>query len=229
MRFLLLISLFLAAPAFAQMVEVKDNNESQTSGREKAREYFKERQGSKSDESPRRAAHEVGATPRYLAIHMGTFFSSQAYKWGDGDGDDAGRFNMGVTYRLGEWVNSMDLALRFDYTSYRLQENIDTATNTMVDRDARKLSFGLILTFPDANSRFPLYFGGGLGAGIMMKQLDDESALMLDYSLLAGARFLDVFENVGFMIETGLKNHISLLSSGQFNGVFINVGTVFAF
>ncbi len=228
MRVLLLISLLLAAPTFAQMVEVKEDNRTQPSGREKAQEYFKERQGSK-DEGPRRAAAEPGAMPRYLALHLGSFFSSQAYKWGDGDGDDPGKFNMGVTYRLGEWVNSMDLALRIDYTTYKLQELVDAATGALVDKDARKLSMGVVVTFPDANSRFPLYFGGGLGVGFMMKQLEDESAIVIDYSLIAGARFLDVIDNVGFLVETGLKNHIHLIGSGQFNGVFLNVGTVFAF
>jgi hypothetical protein len=47
--------------------------------------------------------------------------------------------------------------------------------------------------------------------------------------LVAGARFLNVIDTMGFMIETGLKNHIHLLSDGQFNGVFVNVGTVFTF
>jgi hypothetical protein len=63
----------------------------------------------------------------------------------------------------------------------------------------------------------------------MIKQIADESILALDYSLVAGARFLNVIDTMGFMIETGLKNHIHLLSDGQFNGVFVNVGTVFTF
>ncbi len=230
MRSLLLISLMMASTAFAQMVEVKDNNESAPQGRDKAQEYFKERQGSRSDDSPRRTfgGGDDGAAPRYMAIHLGTFFSSQAYKWGDGSGDDPGKFNMGVTYRIGEWVNSMDLALRIEYTSYVLKV-LDETNTEFYDEDARKLSFSLLFSFPDANSRFPLYFGAGIGPGIMMKKLDDESAVVLDYSLVAGARFLNVIDNIGFMVETGLKNHISLLSDGQFNGVFINVGSVFAF
>ena len=219
MRFLLLVSLLVSAPIFAQMVEVQDNNnEAPATGRDRATEYFKER----PRHEPRRNAapqnRDAGATPRYLALHIGTFFQSQAYKWGKGDQEDNAKLNAGVTYRLGEWVNSMDLALRLDYTNFQFDEG-----------SARKLGFGLVVTFPDANSRFPLYFGGGLGAGFMLKQINEESALALDYSLFGGARFLDVIDNVGFMIESGIKNHIHLLSDGQFNGVFINVGTVFAF
>jgi hypothetical protein len=225
MKAWLVTLLMLSTPAFAQMVEVKDEPASQpatsqpATGKEAAGEYFKAR---KADPSARRVANDGGATPRYLAIHVGSFFTSQAYKWGRGDQDDPGKLNAGVTYRMGEWVNSMDLAFRFDYTNYEFD-------NCTGECRARKLSFSGILTFPDSNSRFPLYFGGGLGAGFFIKNLNKESALALDYQLIAGARFLDVFENVGFMVETGLKNHLLLLSDGQFNGVYLNVGTVFAF
>jgi hypothetical protein len=235
MRFLLPFLLMTTLPAVAQMVEVKDNQtQTAPAGREKAQEYFNERQSAKEEAAPRRMNNDGGAMPRYLAIHLGGFFTSKAYNWGtDGpdhqaDRDDAGKFNMGVTYRMGEWVNSMDLAMRFEYTSYTLTE-FDNSTLTSHDEDSRKLSFSFLMTFPDANSRFPLYFGAGIGPGFMVKKLEDESALVLDYQLVAGARFLDVIENVGFMVESGMKNHLSLLSSGQFNGVFINVGTVFAF
>ena len=153
-----------------------------------------------------------------MALHIGSFFTSSAYSWGRNNQEDVGKLNAGLTYRLGEWVNSMDWALRVDYTNYQLDEG-----------SARKLSFGAILTFPDSNSRFPLYFGGGFGAGFFIKQIDDQSAIALDYSLFGGARFLDVIDNLGFMVEVGLKNHLHLLETGQFNGVFINVGTVFAF
>ncbi len=208
--------LLVCAPAFAQMVEVKDGETAPppATGKQKASEYFKGR----SRPDTRRPSNDGGATPRYLAIHVGSFFTSQAYKWGDGDQDDIGKLNAGVTYRLGEWVNSMDFAFRFDYTNYQLDEG-----------NARKLGLGVIVTFPDSNSRFPLYFGGGIGAGIFIKQLNEEGPLALDYQLIAGARFLDVIENVGFMVETGLKNHLHLTSDGQFNGVYLNVGTVFAF
>jgi hypothetical protein len=198
------------------MVEVKDDGSTAkpaapATGKAKAQEYFQGR-------APRKPSADSGATPRYLALHIGSFFTSQAYKWGRGDQDDIGKLNAGLTYRLGEWINSADMAMRVEYTNYQLDEG-----------SARKLSFSGIVTFPDSNSRFPLYFGGGLGAGIFIKQLSGEGALALDYQLIAGARFLDVFENVGFMVETGLKNHLHLASDGQFNGVYLNVGAVFAF
>jgi hypothetical protein len=51
----------------------------------------------------------------------------------------------------------------------------------------------------------------------------------LDYQLIAGARFFDVFENAGFFIESGLKNHLQLWDQGQFNGTFLSAGAVFTF
>jgi hypothetical protein len=74
-----------------------------------------------------------------------------------------------------------------------------------------------------------LYFGAGAGLGIFVKQLPSESQLALDYQLIGGARFLDVFDNVGIIVEAGLKNHLMLDFSGQYNGVFVNAGAVFAF
>lgn len=208
--------------ALAQAVEVRDGSEAPTeispapsTGKEKAKQYFQTRKSTGASRGP---AQEGGATPRYLAIHIGKMFADQAYNWGDNDQKNIGGLNMGVTYRLGEWINSMDFAMRIEYTNYSL-----------VESPARKLSFSPILTFPDANSRFPLYFGAGVGAGLFVKQLHSESVLALDYQLIAGARFLNVFDNLGFMIETGIKNHMLILSEGQYNGVFINVGTVFAF
>ena len=156
MKSYLIALLMLSGTAFGQAVEVKDAPAQPATGKEAAGEYFKAR---KVDDSARRVAGDGGATPRYLAVHVGSFFTSQAYKWGEGDQDDPGKLNFGVTYRMGEWVNSMDLAFRFDYTNYEFDEG-----------NARKLSFGGILTFPDSNSRFPLYFGGGLGAGFFIKK-----------------------------------------------------------
>lgn len=217
--FVAILLLGFLFPAMAQQVEIKDEAEPAVkSGQEKAKEYFGERKRSDARFRTGADAPTVEGTPRYMAIHVGTFFADQAYKWGKGDMDSIGKLNAGVDYRIGEWVNSMDLGFRLDFTSYGLDEG-----------NARKLSTGLILTFPDANSRFPLYFGGGLGAGFFIKQINNESALALDYSVFGGVRFLDVIERLGFMVEAGLKNHFHILSDGQFNGAYINVGSVFAF
>lgn len=220
-RILALILVCLSAPAFAQMVEVQE--ERVQPPKEKAGEYMKAKQQDKPAAAPAARGSSEGA-PRFLALHIGSFFSDQAYRWGDRNQPDVAKLDAGVDYRMGEWINSMDWSMRINYTSYKLDKD---SSETGVA--CRKLSFGAILTFPDVASGFPLYFGGGLGAGFFIKQLEDESPIALDYSLLLGARFHDVIGRTGFMIETGLKNHFLLASDGQFNGVYVNVGTVFSF
>lgn len=181
-------------------------------GRDAAAKYFK-RTPSQNELSL------GGSSDRYLALHFGRFTSSQSYDWGKlGPQEDVGKNNFGVTYRIGEWQNSMDLKLRIDYQEFEIG-----------GEDASKISFMPMITFPDANSRFPLYFGAGLGLGIFLKQVERKSALSFDNQLVAGARFFNVFENTGFFIEAGLKNHLLILSSGQFNGTFLAGGMVFTF
>lgn len=182
-------------------------------GREAAARYFEKRE-------PAQNYSTGGAlADHYLALHFGRYMTSQSYEWGkNGQQNDVGGNNFGVTYRMGEWKNSMDLSLRIDYTEFDLPEVKPS-----------KISFIPLLTFPDAGSRFPLYFGAGLGLGVFFKQANEKSPLSLDYQLILGARFFDIFENTGFFIEAGLKNHIHLLSSGQFNGTFLSGGLVFTF
>jgi len=94
---------------------------------------------------------------------------------------------------------------------------------------AKAISISPMLSFPDAISRFPLYFGGAIGADLFTQQVSDRSPVGLCWQIVGGVRIQNVFDRVGFMVETGVKNHVLLASVGQFNGVFINVGTVFAF
>lgn len=215
----ILVLSMISQVAFAQAVEVNDDG---STGQEKASQYFRSRREAANDSTGEASSggSSAGATPHYLALHVGSFLQGQEYKWGEGGGRNAGRFNGGVTYRLGEWVNSTDFSIRMEYSTFNLGDS---------EGDARALSFTPMLTFPDANSRFPLYFGGGVGADMFIQQVHDRSALGLTWQVVAGARFMDVFQNVGFLVETGIKNHVLVLSEGQYNGVFLNVGAVFAF
>lgn len=178
-------------------------------GRDYARSYF-ERKPS-SDDS--------GGGDRYLAIHLGSYTSSQAYQWSSqGRANNPGNLTTGVTYRVGEWVSSMDLLFRADFNTYTIDGDSPT-----------KLSLLPMVTFPDARSKFPLYFGAGAGLGIFFKQVVNKSNLSLDYQLVAGARLLDVYKSLGFFVEAGMKNHLHLLTEGQFNGFFVALGTAFTF
>jgi len=212
--FSVLLSVSVVASA---QIEVKDEIDPQTpqgSRTPKADQYFKH----KKVEREVASSYDSGAGDRYLGLHIGGFLSQEQYKWGTNNSNNVGRLNVGVDYRVGEWVKSMDLLMRVDFFSFSLNEG-----------DAYKLSFLPMLVFPDAASQFPLYFGAGAGMGIFLKQIRGQSALSFDYQVVLGARFFNLLNNMGLSIETGLKNQIHLLSQGQFNSVFLTVGTVFTF
>ncbi len=193
-------------------------------GRKAAAQHLKnssetEEDTSTSRESSRGSSDSYGGSSHHLDIGGGKYMSSQAWEWGQhGKIQEIGDVNIDVTYRVGEWKGSMDMNIRVDYQEFKFTE-----------KRVNKLSFLPLITFPDANSKFPLYFGAGVGLGVFMNQLPDESPLSLDYQLVLGARFFDVYENSGFFVESGLKDHLHLLTNGQLNGTFLTGGMVFTF
>ncbi|WP_413584905.1 hypothetical protein [Bdellovibrio sp. HCB274] len=188
-------------------------------GRDAAAKYFQKDTQDDTTYVGGETSGNRGPSDHYLALHYGRYMASQSYDWGkNGQEDDVGKNSFGVTYRVGEWYNSMDLVLRMEYNDYEVG-----------GENPSKISFLPVIMFPDASSRFPLYFGAGAGLGIFMKQTNSKSMLTLDYQLLAGARFFNVFESTGFFIEAGLRNSLFLLSSGQLNGTFLAAGLVFTF
>jgi hypothetical protein len=196
--------------------------EKHNSGEGAARQYFLERKQRGTSMGGARAPSSVGgggSGSRYMALQAGTFVNDKQYRWGNKDhASDVGDLILSVSYRMGQWQNSMDLLLRTEFTTY----DID-------GQSPKKLSILPVITFPDVESDFPLYFGAGAGAGIFFKQVNSESDLSLDYQLIVGGRFLNMWENGGLVVETGLKGSVFLASSGQFNGVFITAGAGFTF
>jgi len=223
----LLLCLLVMVPAahakrrlYTQSVETQKVENEDRVGKEAAAKYFESKTSGSSSSTA-----AAGDRDHYLALHIGFFIDSDAYSWGvDHNGynmnhaDDPGKLNLGLTYRMGEWTSTMDLNFRADFQTYELGKD-----------KPLKLSVMPLITFPDAYSQFPLYFGAGLGPGIFFKQVSQESSISIDYQLIAGARMFDLIENTGFFLEFGLKNHLLLLSDGQFNGVFIAGGAMFTF
>lgn len=183
-------------------------------GRKAAAKYF-EGDHSSEDRSTASSSSNSGIS-HLLMLDIGAFVNSQAYNWQEG-GSSAGRASYGLTYLMDTWA-SMDVNLRIDFNEYQL-EGIHPI----------KMSILPLLTFPMAESRFPIYFGAGAGPGIFFKQASGYSNLSLDYQLVVGVRFFDLYENLGAFTEFGLKNHILLTSGGQFNGTALTVGAVFTF
>lgn len=178
-------------------------------GREAAAGYFKQAE----------EVAKIGGREHYMVLHLGKLVNTNAWNWGSsGRQKNAGSASVGVTYRVGEWKGLTDTAIRIDFNEYDIE-----------GEKPQKLSFLGVLQFPEAASEFPLYFGAAIGPGIFFKQVGGEASLTLDYQLLVGIRFFDVFENVGFSIESGLKNHIQIGDDGQVNSAFLTAGAVFTF
>ena len=74
-----------------------------------------------------------------------------------------------------------------------------------------------------------LNFGLAAGPGVFLKQVSGESSISFDYQLFLGLRLFNLFEQTGFYIEGGMRNHLLLTSDGQLNGTFVSAGAVFTF
>ncbi len=179
-------------------------------GREAARKYF---------ENTARKLDVMPSGNHYLSIHFGRHLGAEVWDWSGAETPiDLAQSSVGVTYRLSEWNQIADKNLRVDFNEYRVSRE-----------KFYKISFLPMVTFPDAGSEFPLYFGIGGGLGVFFRQTPGESSLTFDYQLIAGARFFNVYNTAGFFFEGGLKNHLHLLSDGQLNATFASLGTVFTF
>lgn len=179
-------------------------------------------QNNQDDSAPRRNPSNIeslSTDERYLAFGLSNYMSTDAYNWGiSGKEESVGKWGFDMTYRISEYNNLLDQAVRVSYTEFQ-----------PAGRKASKMSFMYALTLPDAGSKFPLYFGFAAGPGIFFKQLEDESSLALDYQLFLGLRLFNLWESAGFYVEAGLKNHLQLTSDGQVNGSYISTGAIFTF
>jgi hypothetical protein len=203
--FSLLILCFSLSESWAARILVEENKTPEV-GRAAAQKFF-----TKSNDS-------IPNSSRILSLHAGGYINSKSREWGkSGISERTGYQTLGVTYKIGEWARSMDLSMRIDYLQY-----------AFLQKNPIKLSVLPMFTFPDSASNFPLYFGGGLGAGVFLTQLEKESNLALDYQLIFGLRLLDIWGHSGFFIESGIKDHVHLLSDGQFTGQFLVAGAVFS-
>lgn len=156
----------------------------------------------------------------FLALHMGTFLNGDAYRWSaeKDPATRAGGLNLGFTYRIQPFSKLADWNVRGDFLFFTLPEGRPVMLSVLP-----------LLIFPESSSKFPIYFGLGAGPGVYFQQVNSKSYFALAYQLLVGARFFDVMGSTGFFVEGGIKNHLHLLSEGQFNGAFVSVGTIFTF
>ncbi len=197
------VLLVIVAPQFSEANAPKV-------GRRAAAKYFQAKgdadTSSDSQSYPRNVSNieSLSSDQRYMALGFSNYMSSDSYNWGSNTKEEGiGKWGVDLTYRISQYNNLLDQAVRVSYTEFE-----------PVGKRTSKMSFMYALTFPDAGSQFPLYFGFAVGPGIFFKQLDSESPIALDYQLFAGLRLFNVFENTGFYVEGGLKNHLQLTSDG---------------
>ncbi len=180
-------------------------------GKKAAQKYF-------AEDAERVSKASSSGGENVLMLHIGQYADSQAYNWGPTSPIGGGGLaNYGVTYLVDQW-HGLDTNFRADFSEYSLAGN-----------RAVKLSIEPILTFPRAETRFPLYFGIGAGGGIFLQQINSKSNISFDYELVMGLRFMELSNLLGLFVEYGMKNHILLLSEGQFNGTALTGGLIFTF
>ena len=195
------LGLFLFLSFQGQAVEVVGTDVSDS--------YFRSR--ARSHASSANLAHFIG-------IHFGTFIKDEALDWSETREKNRGKSLFGTTYRLGELGRLVDMSLRFNYTNYNLTK-----------KSPRQFSLSPLFLIPSTRSQFPLYLGAGLGLGAIFSQVDSKSFLALNYHLLTGLRFFNVFGSVGTFLEAGYTGHVHLISNGEFHGFYILVGLLFTF
>ena len=84
----------------AQTVEVNDAGATAPEiGKPKADKYFQKRKGDTPAAAQETREASAGGSARFLSVHLGTYIDDQAYRWGNGQQENIGQLNIGVTYR----------------------------------------------------------------------------------------------------------------------------------
>lgn len=191
-------------------------------GRAAAAKYFQQNPTKQDADYRRNMASEgysLSSGDRFLALGASFHTQSDAYQWGPINKEESvGKWGVDLTYRMSSYNDLLDYSIRVSYNEYE-----------PLNQRANKMSFLYAVTFPDASSQFPLYFGAAAGPGIFFKQINNESSLSLDYQLFLGLRIFNLFESAGFYVEGGMKNHLQLTSDGQLNGTYMAAGAIFTF
>ncbi len=195
-------------------------------GRTAAARYFQlekqaERRGTASEDNGSSSLSSGGSylKDHFMALGFGTFSDGTAYNWGqNGKQTKVGKWGADLTYRFSEQEYLFDESLKISYNQYE-----------PADQSLSKLSVLYAFSFPESNSKFPIYFGAAGGLGVYLKQIDEESMISFDYQLYLGLRAFNLFDSVGVYIEGGMRNHLHITSDGQFNGTFLSLGTIFNF
>lgn len=89
-----------------------------------------------------------------------------------------------------------------------------------------KVSLLMSFTFP-RRLDFPVFLAIAAGPGYFTKQKANESEFTIDYKGYAGLRFTQ--QNTQYFLQSGVKNHVHMLSDGQFISWYFSSGVAYKF
>jgi len=179
-----------------------------STGKSAAMKYF-------TKNSKRQSATQAPSVPsgsgNLLGVAVGSLVSSKSYQW---MGDDFTGWNIEAFYQ------------RATSGYFGQGFHLEFQKFTSEEQDLSKISFLFSFTFPRRIS-FPVYLGVAGGPGFFLKQQEGESDFSFDYKAYLGLRLTE--KNSQYFLQSGVKNHVSVLSDGQFVGWFVSSGVAYKF
>ena len=181
-------------------------------GKAAAMKYFTKGQRSVSSvPAPSAGAAASGVSEQLLAISVGSLINTKSYHWSE---QELAGWNIEAFYQRntsGYFGQGYHLELQ------------KFATDS---EEFSKISFLLSFSFPRRLS-FPVYLGVAAGPGFFLKQQEGESEFALDYKAWLGLRLNE--KHSQYFLHSGVKNHVHVLSDGQFVGWFVSSGVAYKF
>lgn len=121
----------------------------------------------------------------YFQRHL-QFYGLGVIKKISGESFKAPDWGLGLSYRVAGWKQRADISLRVEGESSQ--------------EDERRMTLLSSITFPDVESRFPLYFGTGLGLG---RDLSSQKNFT-ETRIFVGGRISHLLKGTtGFFLELG--------------------------
>ncbi len=145
-----------------------------------------------------------------LSVALGGLIQTQSYGWSE---QSVEGWNVEAAYQT-----------QSDYflTGYAL----DFQKFVNEGEELSKIAFLFSMSFPRRQT-FPVYIGVSAGPGFFFKQKKDESQFSFDYKAYMGMRLSQSYSL--FFLEGGVKNHLHILTDGQFIGWYMSSGVAYRF
>lgn len=146
-----------------------------------------------------------------VGLSVGGLFNSKSYGWMD---ESFKGWSVEATYQS-PMAGYFARGFHLEYQKY------------ITDRaDLGKVSFLMSFTFP-RRVDFPVFLGVAAGPGYFTKQIKNESEFTIDYKGYVGLRFTQ--QNAQYYLQSGIKNHVHMLSDGQFISWYLSSGVAYKF